>query len=284
MKYQIMPDLTLDEYEDLKMDIKVRGVMVPIEFDEFGEILDGHHRLRACDELGISDYPKVIRAGMTEPEKRFHARKLNVARRQLTQETRRELICAQLKETPEISDRQIAAGLGVSDKTVGTVRKELESIAEIPQCSRQTADGREYPAQRKPPVSRFNPTPAETQSLKEHGNLIAKNLETGAASDFTDARYKAIVEAHDSKPPAPKVEVDPVDRSYRRCKAIDNALSGIARLDPQDSDYDCWREFMLGGGEIEDKIRDIAFAMNNLMRLRGFLVRMRSDKTMKWSI
>ena len=116
MDYQVMPELGEEEYRELKEDISQRGVMVPIEFDEFGNILDGHHRLKICQELGIKEYPKVIRAGMTEEEKRTHARKLNMARRQLSQEQRRELIRQQLKETPEKSDRQIAAGLGV-DKT-----------------------------------------------------------------------------------------------------------------------------------------------------------------------
>ena len=126
MDYQVMPELGEEEYRELKEDISQRGVMVPIEFDEFGNILDGHHRLKICQELGIKEYPKVIRAGMTEEEKRTHARKLNMARRQLSQEQRRELIRQQLKETPEKSDRQIAAGLGVSDKTVGSQRKKLE--------------------------------------------------------------------------------------------------------------------------------------------------------------
>lgn len=38
----------------------------------------------------------------------------------------------QLRDTPEQSNRQIAAGLGVDDKTVGAVRSELETGAEIP--------------------------------------------------------------------------------------------------------------------------------------------------------
>ena len=83
--YQVMPDLTVEEYAELKADIERRGVMVPVEFDELGNVLDGHHRLRICKELGIKDYPKVIRVGMTESEKLIHARKLNIARRHLKQ-------------------------------------------------------------------------------------------------------------------------------------------------------------------------------------------------------
>lgn len=151
--YQVMPNLTDDEYTELKNDIAERGVMVPIEFDEHGNVLDGHHRLKVCEELGIKDYPKVIRAGMTEEEKRTHARKLNMARRQLNQEQRRALIQAQLKETPEKSDRQIAEGLGVTNKTVAAQRRVLESTEEIPQLKTNIgADGKERPrvVQHKP--------------------------------------------------------------------------------------------------------------------------------------
>ena len=40
--YQVMPDLTPEEYAELKSDIASRGVMVPVEFDEAGNVLDGH--------------------------------------------------------------------------------------------------------------------------------------------------------------------------------------------------------------------------------------------------
>lgn len=147
--YQVMPDLSPEDYAELKADIQKRGVMVPIEYDEASNILDGHHRVKACAELGISDWPRVVRVGMTEEQKREHARKLNMARRHLTREQRQELIRQQLRETPEKSDRQIAQGLGVDHKTVGYQRNELIGIGEIPQCDRQTSDGRIYPAQRQ---------------------------------------------------------------------------------------------------------------------------------------
>ena len=151
--YQVMPELSPEEYAELKADIEQRGVMVPIEYDEQGNVLDGYHRLKICGELGIKDYPRVIRAGMTEAEKLTHARKLNIARRHLTSEQKRGLIREQLKATPEQSDRQIAQALGVSHVTVGAQRRELESIGQIDQSSRQTKDGRTYPAMRKPPAS-----------------------------------------------------------------------------------------------------------------------------------
>ncbi len=164
--YQVMPDLTDDEYRELKSDIQKRGVMVPIEFDEHGNVLDGHHRLKVCRELGIKEYPKVIRAGMTEEEKRLHARKLNMARRQLTREQMGELVDQQIIETPEKSDRQIAAGLGIAPNTVSNHRRDLERRAQIAHIDKSTDTlGREQPRQRKT-VSIFNPTAREQKAIQ----------------------------------------------------------------------------------------------------------------------
>ncbi len=155
MPYQVMPNLSAEDYEALKTDIAERGVQVPVEYDESGNILDGYHRTRACQELGIIEWPKVIRRGFSEEQKRVHARKLNMARRHLTQEQKRELVRQQLMETPEVSDRQIGKELGVSDKTVGTQRKGLQARAEIPHLDKiRGADGKAYPiVARRPHVA-----------------------------------------------------------------------------------------------------------------------------------
>ncbi len=153
-EYQVMPELTPEEYAELKADIQRRGVMVPIEYDELGNVLDGYHRLKICTELAIKDFPKVIRAGMTEAEKLTHARKLNMARRQLTQEQRRALIREQIKATPEQSDRQIAKSLGVSHPTVSAQRKELEEAGDVERFTTSTDTlGREQPRTRKSSLS-----------------------------------------------------------------------------------------------------------------------------------
>jgi transposase len=85
-QYQLLPNLSEKEYENLKADIAERGIQVPIELDEHGNILDGHHRLKACEELGIKDYPSIVRVGMSEEEKTHHILTLNLARRHLNQE------------------------------------------------------------------------------------------------------------------------------------------------------------------------------------------------------
>ncbi len=98
-QYQLLPDLTRDEYATLKADIAKRGVLVPVEYDEAGAILDGHHRVRACRELGIADWPRVVRDGMTEQQKREHVIRLNLARRHLN-ESQRAMVAAKLVNAP----------------------------------------------------------------------------------------------------------------------------------------------------------------------------------------
>ena len=190
MDYQVMmPELTPEEYAELKADIAQRGVMVPIEYDELGNVLDGYHRLKICGELGIKDFPRVIRAGMTEIEKLTHARKLNIARRHLTSEQKRGLIREQLKATPEQSDRQIAKALGVSDKTVGSQRKQMETTAEIPQFKTNIgADGKERPRQAThKPLSVFIPSKSESHSeQRPHVSYNAGNSEWYTPSDYIE--------------------------------------------------------------------------------------------------
>ncbi len=148
--YQVMPELTEEEYEELKNDIAERGVMVPVEIDEYGNILDGYNRVKICEELNITDFPTICREGLTEEEKFTHARKLNLARRHLSQEQKRELIREQIKETPELSDRQMARDLGISHPTVGTVRREMEDAGEVVKFTTSTGpDGKKYPRERK---------------------------------------------------------------------------------------------------------------------------------------
>jgi hypothetical protein len=105
--------------------------------------------MRACGELGITGWPRIVRVFGTEQEKRTHSRQINLARRHLTQQQRRDLIAADLKDRPERSNRRVAADLGVDHKTVGAVRDNLEAGGEIPQLKNTVGStGKSYPAKR----------------------------------------------------------------------------------------------------------------------------------------
>lgn len=114
-RYQLLPPLTPDEYESLKGNIKDRGVLQPVVVDERGEVLDGHHRAQVCDELGI-EWPRVVLEGLTELEKVEQALMLNLGRRHLTQEQRRDLVLR--LQADDHSVRWIAKATGISKSTV----------------------------------------------------------------------------------------------------------------------------------------------------------------------
>ena len=150
-KYQVMPPLSDEEHELLKQSIKAHGVQVAVEYDEDGNVLDGHQRIDICEKLAITEWPRVIRKGLTEDEKRAHARRLNLVRRQLTRDQKQEMIKQQLQETPDKSDRHIATGLGISNSTVSLARKEAVQTGELCEShSSVGADGKKRPRNSKP--------------------------------------------------------------------------------------------------------------------------------------
>jgi N6-adenosine-specific RNA methylase IME4 len=81
MKYQLLPRLSPEEFEALERSIIAHGVLVPVEYDEAGEIIDGHHRVEICESLGLVDWPRFVRKGLSEVDKRTLSRELNFARR-----------------------------------------------------------------------------------------------------------------------------------------------------------------------------------------------------------
>ncbi len=123
--YQLMPPLSNDEYAALKASIAAHGIRVPIELDQHGRVIDGHNRLRARSELiaegvSVGDYPSIIRAGLTEDEKRAHVLMLNLYRRHLSTDARAELI-HQLR-AQGMTLQAIADAAGVS---YGTVYRDI---------------------------------------------------------------------------------------------------------------------------------------------------------------
>ena len=149
MKYQVMPDLTPIEYEALKADIEERGVLVPVEVDECGAILDGHHRVKAWQELrsegvNLADYPRMVRRGLTEEQKRNHARSLNVLRRHLSEEEKKRVF-ADMK-LDGMSYTQIVTATGAS---YGTVYRGVNEVIQLDNLNLPAAtgsDGKQYPA------------------------------------------------------------------------------------------------------------------------------------------
>lgn len=200
-QFQLFDLLPEDEFQALKADIAKRGVLVPIEYDSDKNILDGHHRERACRELGIKDFPVVTRLFASDEEKEEHVVTLNVRRRHLNGEQKRKWIAWFLTRHPERSNVQIAKEVGVDDKTVGSVRREMESTSEIPRLdTRVGRDGKSRPAVAPSIFSTSRQAPRAQEALTDLGvaapakQLDLKRAERIAREQAADRRRAAVIE------------------------------------------------------------------------------------------
>ncbi|MDP9434170.1 MAG: helix-turn-helix domain-containing protein [Actinomycetota bacterium] len=125
--FQVMPDLTPDELAALEADIAERGVVVPVVLDQHGRVLDGHHRRAIADRLGLP-CPVETREVADDEDARQTALALNLARRHLTREQRRDLIARECQARPGDSDRAIARRVGCSPSTVAAVRRPASNL------------------------------------------------------------------------------------------------------------------------------------------------------------
>jgi ParB-like chromosome segregation protein Spo0J len=186
--YQVMPRLSPDEYADLEQSIKENGVLVPITVSaEGGEIIDGHHRAEIAERLGVPCPQLAI--GGPPALLRSLAFSLNLNRRHLNREQRRELIAQSLRSDPDVSDSEHARRTGVSDKTVATVRSDLESRSEIPNVPTRTdSAGRQQPAMKPGPSTQ---PPREPERPERQVNVTVLDPEVAEQREQRDAEDEA---------------------------------------------------------------------------------------------
>src|SRR5688500_2869175 len=112
----IVQPLNANEYEALKSSIKAHGLYHPITINKAGTVLDGHHRLRACRELGIPPRFETKVFDSKELEEIFVIDS-NATRRHLS---RLKLVELLLKKKPllqSIAKKNMLAGKALSSKT-----------------------------------------------------------------------------------------------------------------------------------------------------------------------
>jgi N6-adenosine-specific RNA methylase IME4/ParB-like chromosome segregation protein Spo0J len=182
--FQVMPPLSESDYKALKEDIAERGVMIPIEYDEDGNVLDGHHRIKICGELGIEDWPRFIRKGLSDSEKKIHAQQLNLARRQLTRQQREEL-WADMRRNG-MSYRQIADVDGTVNATTIMRATVANATVEQPEMVKGK-DGKS----RKPMRTTFlDSTPGGEKEALD----VAKSIRANRAEISRENRIERIAE------------------------------------------------------------------------------------------
>jgi len=183
--YQLLPALSAEQFMALKADIAERGVLVAIEVDERGQVLDGHHRLRAWRELRaegarLPQYPRVVRRLPNEDAKIAHALRLNLSRRHLDARERAELVAGLRRRG--WSHRRVAELLGVSHATVA---RDLAGGTDVAPAHVEGADGKRYKSRRlDPPPSIV----AQSQRDERRALEALEQLGDGAPARTIDLR------------------------------------------------------------------------------------------------
>ena len=177
---ELFPRMTPDELRALGDDIKKNGLHVPVALwrghAEDGDtkmyVIDGVNRLDAMETVGIAfDDMKGFQTMKPETDPYAFAISMNIERRHLNAEQKRDLIAKVIKAKPDTSNNAIAKQVKADDKTVASVRREMEARSEIPNVSTRTdSRGRGQPARktRKPTRPPAAPPPkADGQAIRD---------------------------------------------------------------------------------------------------------------------
>ena len=152
---QLFPALPAAIEAALRASIQRFGVIMPVVHDQHGRLIDGYHRTRLAQELGVS-YRVDVLAVRDEEEAREIAYTLNTDRRQLTPEQRQEVAKA-LREMGH-SLRAIAGALGAGKSTIADDLAELSGAGQLTEPAYITGlDGK---ARRLPTVAAKTPQEA----------------------------------------------------------------------------------------------------------------------------
>ena len=240
----LFPLMSEDELRELGEDIKKNGLKLPILYcaapgDENGKpaLIDGRNRIAAMELVGIATvnekgivvdkdgavyngtglaYPTY--AGVLDPYELVLS--LNIHRRNLTQEQRRELIAKIIKVKPEASDRAIAKQVKRDHKTVAKVRKKLESTGEVsPVQTRVGADGK----QRKSRAKKKDIDPYTVGDACVVAALEAESADRATGSVEVSVEQRRGEMARLDGPASSKKSLDDleVERDRKACVALD---------------------------------------------------------------
>ena len=116
-----IPSLSGSEFESLKQSIKEQGLHVPVIVNKQGIVLDGHHRFRACKELGIPLQYHTEEFKDSLEEKQFLI-EVNLRRRQLNEFQRVEIGYSLENIEKERAKRRMSLG----GQRVGPANKKEE--------------------------------------------------------------------------------------------------------------------------------------------------------------
>jgi ParB-like chromosome segregation protein Spo0J len=123
---KILPKMSEEEFTELKTSIQTEGQHYPIIVNEDLEVLDGHHRFRACTELGLEPDFEVRKFDDKLLEKKFVI-EANLRRRHLNNFQLVELAVPLLEiERALAKKRQSKGGKNGRDMQLGLASDDAE--------------------------------------------------------------------------------------------------------------------------------------------------------------
>lgn len=200
--YQLFDALDPATEAALKASIRRFGVIVPVVMDQRGRIIDGHHRKRIADELGLRCEIRTRRV-RSDDEALELARTLNEDRRHLDRDQRRQVV-GDLAAAGH-SVRAIAGAVGAPKSTV---QDDIAQLSESGQLERPATsmglDGKERPATRPAATAEPDEDPlfadGEMDAIidtlrEEHGHeLTAEQIEQAIEDNVETKRVPDPVE------------------------------------------------------------------------------------------
>lgn len=229
--FQLFDALPSHIEDALRESIRRFGVLVPVVRDQDGNTIDGHHRSRLADELGVDYRVDVIKVA-DDDEAREIARTLNADRRHLPPEQRKEVV-AHLREQGH-STRAIAEAVKVSQSQVVKDVRELNTSGQLNEPERIVGkDGKDRPARKPAVVSALNDRQA--RQVQKALETVDPPTDVSTAADVRreardQAKRERVAQIESVSPPPldsldtfPLLYVDPPWR-YERASTPNRAI------------------------------------------------------------
>jgi len=202
-KYQLFDALDPATEAALRTSIATWGVIVPVVVDQHGNILDGHHRSRIAQQLGV-EYSSTVMFVEGEEQAGDIARTLNTDRRHLTVEQRR-VVVTHLR-SQGFSTRAIAGAVGASQPTV---LRDLSTDTHVSVEPKRVVgvNGKTYAPTQPARVAQAAAGLQGLEPEREQGDLLA---EASAIADIAADIDEGVTQAVDSRripKPVPKKRI-----------------------------------------------------------------------------
>lgn len=219
---QLFDALPAPVEQALRASIERFGVLVPVVRDQHGGLIDGRHRSRIADELGVKYRVDTVKVADADEAAEIQ-RTLNADRRHLSGDQLRDHIVYLAEQTTpagvgEYSEATIAKVVGVDQKHVNRTLRDVEQHRTTPKLPdyRKGADGKVRPARRPMVVASRD----EEEALKAQHALEVITEDTPKAQPNLTAN-EAIRIAARARTPDPVKDPIPARPGKYRCIVID---------------------------------------------------------------